>query len=126
MNGIYQRPFTSFEGPESYAAWMNAWSAVSYDLSGDRAFPFTGLGWTWNWNPDPNLNGFALSEFIVSGGAEIYFDSLQAPLALVVPEPGSLVLVRMGVVGILVARFARLTYEPRIRRAIARARTATP
>ncbi|HAB16850.1 MAG TPA: PEP-CTERM sorting domain-containing protein [Verrucomicrobiota bacterium] len=95
IGGKYQRPFTSFEGPNSYSDWLNAWSLASYDLTGDRAFPYTGLGWTWNWNPDPALNGFALSEFIVSGGAEFYFDSLQAPIGLV-PEPTSVLLLGVG------------------------------
>jgi len=100
IDQTYQRPFDAFAGPEAYADWLNTWSSVSYDLEGNRPFPFTGLGWTWNWNPDPDLNGFALSEFIVSGGAEIYFDSLQPPLALVIPEPGCLFLLLAGSVGL--------------------------
>ena len=86
----YTRPFASFSGPgvdgSDYEAWFDAWSTASYDLTGGRDFPFTGLGWTWNWNTDPSLNGFALSEFIVSGGADFYFDNLTDAINIV-PEP---------------------------------------
>lgn len=113
IDQTYQRPFDAFAGPEAFADWLNTWSSVSYDLEGNRAFPFTGLGWTWNWNPDPKLNGFALSEFIVSGGAEIYFDSLQPPLALVIPEPGCLFLFFAGGFGLCVCpRLVHRTSSP--------------
>lgn len=77
--GVWQRPFDEFAGPRQFLPWLEAWSAMSYDLDADRAFPYTGLGWTWNWSTDPALNGFALSEFIVSGDAEFYFASLRSP-----------------------------------------------
>lgn len=82
-NGVWQRPFDVFSGPKQFLPWLEAWSAMSYDLDADRAFPYTGLGWTWNWNPDPALNGFAVSEFIVSGDADFYFVSLRSPSAQV-------------------------------------------
>lgn len=85
--GQYYRPFDSFTGPSRYEDWFDAWSAASYNLAGGRQFPFTGLGWTWNWNTDPGLNGFALSEFLVSAGADYYFGSLQQPIVYI-PEPG--------------------------------------
>jgi len=85
----YYRPFDSFIGPAEYENWLTKWSTASYNLDGGRAFPYTGLGWTWNWNPEPGLNGFALSEFLVSAGAEYYFNSLQQPI-LYIPEPGLL------------------------------------
>ena len=78
-NGQWQRPFTMFDGPRAYSSWLDAWSAMSYDLDADREFPFTGLGWTWNWSPDAALRGFALSEFVVSGDAEFWFGSLVSP-----------------------------------------------
>jgi len=90
-DGQYIRPFGSFDGPgvdgANYEAWLEAWSTASYDLTGGRDFPYTALGWTWNWSTDPSLNGFALSEFIVSGGADYYFGSLTDAIYLV-PEPG--------------------------------------
>jgi len=84
----YERPFTEFAGAETYEDWLTAWSDASYNTDANRAFPYTALGWTWNWNPDPDLNGFALSEFIVSGGATYYFVDLVQPIGLV-PEPGA-------------------------------------
>lgn len=93
--GQYYRPFDSFTGPSKYEDWLNAWSTASYNLNGGRAFPYTGLGWTWNWNTDPGLNGFALSEFLVSAGAEYYFNSLQQPI-LYIPEPGLLLWLPAG------------------------------
>lgn len=77
--GVWQRPFDVFAGPRQFAAWMATWSNMSYDLDADRAFPYTGLGWTWNWSADPALNGFAISEFLVSGDAEFWFASLKSP-----------------------------------------------
>lgn len=89
-DGKYVRPFASFQGlgdaGTNYENWMNSWSTASYNLAGGREFPFTGLGWTWNWNPNPSLNGFALSEFIVSGNATYYYDNLTDAINLV-PEP---------------------------------------
>ncbi len=78
-NGQWQRPFTVFPGPRAYPSWLEAWSSMSYDLEADRAFPYTGLGWTWNWSDDPSLRGFAISEFLVSGDAEFWFGSLATP-----------------------------------------------
>lgn len=99
----YTRPFDSFDGPADYVAWNEAWSEASYDLTGGRDFPFTGLGWTWNWNPDPSLNGFALSEFIVSGGADFYFGGLTDAINLV-PEPGVVWLLILTAGGVLIFR----------------------
>lgn len=84
----YLRPYTEFDGKDNYEGWLAAWSEASYNTDANRAFPYTGLGWTWNWNTDPNLNGFALSEFIISGGATYYFVNLVDPIDLV-PEPGT-------------------------------------
>ena len=86
--GQYIRPFTEFPGYQEYANWLNAWSTASYDLTGGRQFPYTGLGWTWNWNPDPNLYGFALSEFIINGNAEYYYQGLRPALGYFFPIIG--------------------------------------
>ena len=81
------------DGAQLHAVWLGGRGDRTivhyhgYNSSGGRAFPYTALGWTWNWNPDPGLNGFALSEFLVSAGAEYYFDSLLQPV-LYIPEPG--------------------------------------
>lgn len=83
-NGAWQRPFTSFAGPRAFPAWLAAWTAASSDLAGDRRFPFTGLGWTWNWSEEPALRGFAISEFLVSGGAEFWFVGLRTPREVLV------------------------------------------
>lgn len=108
----YTRPFGSFEGTgvdgADYEAWFNAWSEASYNLTGGRDFPFTGLGWTWNWNTDPSLNGFALSEFIVSGGANFYFGSLTDAIDIV-PEPGAVWLVVLAAGGLWILRRRNFT-----------------
>lgn len=110
----YTRPFTSFSGPgvdgADYEAWFNAWSEASYNLTGGRDFPFTGLGWTWNWNTDPSLNGFALSEFIVSGNADFYFGGLTDAINIV-PEPGVIWLVLLAG-GLLVFRREAVFTKP--------------
>lgn len=110
-DGKYQRPFGAFEGlgaeGVTYEAWLDAWSAASFNLTGGREFPYTGLGWTWNWNTDPTLNGFALSEFLVSGNATYYFSSLTDAIALV-PEPGTIwLLLGIGGGGFLLRMVAR-------------------
>lgn len=109
-DGKYTRPFTSFEGlgdaGANYESWMNAWSTASYNLSGGREFPFTGLGWTWNWNPAPALNGIALSEFIVSGNATYYYDNLTDAINLV-PEPTALWLFSLFAGSVFLLRWSR-------------------
>jgi hypothetical protein len=92
-SGNYIRPYTEFAGAEAYADWHDAWSVSSYNMTGGNEFPFTGLGFTWNSNTDEDLNGFALSEFIIIGNAPYYFDSLQSPYAYMIPEPASYVLI---------------------------------
>jgi hypothetical protein len=78
-NGQWQRPFTMFDGPREFPSFLDAWSTMSYELDADRAFPYTGLGWTWNWSDDAGLQGFAISEFLVSGDATFWFDDLVSP-----------------------------------------------
>lgn len=93
--GKYDRPFDSFGSAAEYENWFDAWSSASFNLAGGREFPFTGLGWTWNWNADPGVNGFGVSEFVVSAGAEYYFNNLQQPIGYI-PEPRVLLLVSVG------------------------------
>lgn len=83
-------------------------------------FPWTAMGYTYNWNAlqdstnspygyDPNgtTNPVGLSEFMVSGGSQVLLEQWVSHSELqtwIIPEPGAVALVLMGLLVIAIAR----------------------